>query len=108
MLPAGHPPGRKTATVGLRSLFTRHKKPAPTRTPAPAQVQTVVREPLTPEQLAELNAARAEFLHVAEEAGLKSFRACSVDASRWQDDLETVRAMTALIKETQLRDEDKP
>lgn len=86
--------------MGLRSLFNRHTKPAPSRSPAPHRVQTAASESLTPEQIADLNAAWAEFLRVAEEVGLKSFHACSRDGSRWQDDPESVRAMTALIKDT--------
>ncbi len=71
------------------------------RSPAPMPAQTV-RKPLTPEQLADLNSAWGEFRHVAAEAGVKSFHACSRDGGRWQDDPATVRAMTALIKETHL------
>ncbi|QOT20027.1 hypothetical protein HMI59_25330 (plasmid) [Paenarthrobacter sp. YJN-5] len=54
---------------------------------------------MTPAQLADLAAARTEFLRVAEESGLKSLHACSRDGSHWQDDPESVRAMTALIKD---------
>ncbi|MFF1831136.1 hypothetical protein [Paenarthrobacter sp. NPDC058040] len=85
--------------MGLKSLFTRHTKPAPPRSPAPLGVPAVVREPLTPEQLADLDSARGEFLHVAGEAGLNYVHAYSLDGSRWQDDPEAVRAITALIKE---------
>ena len=95
MLPTGQPLRRKTTTVGLRSLFTRRRTPASS---SPA-VQAAAREPLTPAQLADLAAARTEFLRVAEESGLKSLHACSRDGSHWQDDPESVRTMTALIKD---------
>ncbi|WP_260842545.1 hypothetical protein [Paenarthrobacter nicotinovorans] len=94
--------------MGLRSLFTRRATSSSTRSPAPAPVQARAPEPLTREQMADLEVARVEFLRVAEEAGLKSFHACSRDGSRWQDDAESVRAMTVLVKEAQHAEESIP
>jgi hypothetical protein len=85
--------------VGLRSFFTRR------RTPAAGESSAVVvaadREPLTPAQLADLEVAWAELRQAAQESGVISFRACTRDGSRWQDDLESVRAMTDTIRRTQ-------
>ncbi|MDR7161780.1 hypothetical protein [Arthrobacter sp. BE255] len=84
--------------MGLRSFFTRR------RAPAPAQPSAVVvatkREPLTPAQLADLEAAWAELEQAATEAGV-SFHACTRDGSRWQDDPQSVRAMAETIRRTQ-------
>jgi hypothetical protein len=84
--------------VGLRSFFTRR------RAPAAAQPSAVVvateREPLTPAQLADLEAAWAELQQAAKEAGV-SFHACTRDGSRWQDDPQSVRAMAETIRHTQ-------
>ncbi|BCW86481.1 hypothetical protein NicSoilE8_41540 (plasmid) [Arthrobacter sp. NicSoilE8] len=95
--------------VGLRSFFTRHR--TPTTVPAPAQVPGAVkgqeRTPLSPEELAELDAARKEFLHTAEQAGVKSVHGCSRDGRRWEDDPQTVRAMAAIIRNLHL-DKDTP
>jgi hypothetical protein len=83
--------------VGLRSFFTRR------RAPAAAQPSAVVvateREPLTPAQLADLEAAWAELQQAAKEAGV-SFHACTRDGSRWQDDPQSVRAMADTIRRT--------
>jgi len=85
--------------VGLRSFFTRR------RTPAAAESSAVVvatdREPLTPAQLADLEVAWAELRQAFQESGVTSFHACTRDGSRWQDDLQSVRAMTDTIRRTQ-------
>lgn len=85
--------------MGLRSFFTRH------RAPAAAEPSAVVvapeREPLSPAQLADLEAAWAELQQAAKEAGVPSFHACTRDGSRWQDDPESVRAMAETIRRTQ-------
>lgn len=85
--------------MGLRSFFTRR------RTPATADSSAVVvateREPLTPAQLADLEVAWAELRQAVKESGVISFRACTRDGSRWQEDPESVRAMTDTIRRTQ-------
>lgn len=57
-------------------------------------------EPITPEQLADLESAWGELRQAVEETGVTEFRACTIDGSRWQDDPESVRAMTAAILTT--------
>ena len=85
--------------MGLRSFFTLR------RTPAAAESSAVVvateREPLTPAQLADLEAAWAELRQAAKEAGVTSFHACTREGSRWQDGPESVRAMADTIRRTQ-------
>ncbi|ELT44185.1 hypothetical protein G205_13317 [Arthrobacter nitrophenolicus] len=56
------------------------------------------RAPLTPAQQADLEEAWAELRQAAQEAGVKSFRACTRDGSRWEENLDSVRAMTRTIK----------
>jgi hypothetical protein len=56
------------------------------------------REPLTPAQLADLEAAWAELRQAVQESGATSFRACTRDGSRWQDDSESVRAMADTLR----------
>jgi hypothetical protein len=58
-------------------------------------------EPLTPAQLADLEVAWAELQQAFKEAGVTSFRACTRDGSRWQDNPESVRAMAETIRRTQ-------
>lgn len=85
--------------MGLRNFFTRGKAPAAAE--SSAVVMATEREPLTPAQLADLEAAWAELQQAAKKAGVTSFRACTRDGSRWQDDLESVRAMAETIRRTQ-------
>ncbi|MFJ6272276.1 hypothetical protein ACIQG8_20055 [Pseudarthrobacter oxydans] len=58
------------------------------------------RPALTPAQLADLEAAWSELRQAAQEAGVKSFSACTRDGSRWEENPESVRAMTRMIKDT--------
>ncbi|MEC3853185.1 hypothetical protein [Paenarthrobacter ureafaciens] len=96
--------------MGLRSFFTRLR--TPTTVPASAWVPGTVnkpeRAPLSPEELAELDAARKDFLQAAEQASVKSVHGCSRDGTRWQDDPQTVRAMAALIRDVHHHDKDTP
>jgi hypothetical protein len=45
-----------------------------------------------------LEEAWAELRQAAQDAGVKSFRACTRDGSRWEENLDSVRAMTRTIK----------
>ena len=92
--------GRKKVIVGLRTLFNKHKKPASSR-PVPFTAQAVVDTPLTPEQLADLDSARAELLQLAAEVASRASMPAPRHGSRWQDDPKTIRT----IKETHLKDE---
>lgn len=85
--------------MGLRSFFARRREPAAAESSA-ALVATEP-EPLTPAQLADLEAAWAELRQTATEAGVMSLQACTRDGSRWQDDPQSVRAMAETIRHTQ-------
>lgn len=92
--------------MGLRNFLNRRSLPAEAEAPGTGWVATPVeRALLTPEQLADLDAARAELLQLAAEVGVKSLNACPRDGSRWQDDPKTIRTITALIRETHLRED---
>jgi len=63
--------------VGLRNFLNRRSLPAEAEAPGTGWVATPVeRALLTPEQLADLDAARAELLQLAAEVGVKSLNAC--------------------------------
>jgi hypothetical protein len=85
--------------VGLRSFFNRRRTPA--AGDSSAAVVALGREPLTPAQLADLEVAWAELRQAVQEAGVTSFRGCTRDGSRWQDNPESVRAMADTIRRTQ-------
>jgi len=100
--------------MGLRNFLNWRSLPTEGGTP-PAAVQDapVEQEPLTaghvsPEQLAELDAARAELLQLAAEVGVKSLNACPRDGSRWQDDPETIRTITAVLREAHSEEQRSP
>lgn len=58
----------------------------------------VEREPLTPEQLKDLESAWVELNQAVEESGAKSFHACTRDGRYWGENPASVRAMTAIIR----------
>lgn len=87
--------------MGLREFFGRRRTPAAAASfPAASAVETE-RPPLTPAELADLEEAWVELRQASQEAGVTSFRACTRDGSRWEDNPESVRAMTRMIKGTQ-------
>ncbi|MFJ4286947.1 hypothetical protein ACIPY0_15010 [Paenarthrobacter nicotinovorans] len=93
--------------MGLRHLFTRHRTPppaAPSPAPAPATIHPVEQVPLTTEQEADLEAARTEFAQAIRDAGVNQFHACSRGGSRWQDDQQALRAISALLRDLHLDD----
>ena len=87
--------------MGLREFFGRRRTPAAAESFPVASATETERAPLTPAQLAELEEAWVELRQASQEAGVKSFRACTRDGSRWEDNPESVRAMTRMIKGTQ-------
>ena len=85
----------------LRDFLGRRRTPTASVRPAPvASAVETERPALTPAQLAELEAAWSELRQAAQEAGVKSFSACTRDGSRWEENPESVRAMTRMIKDT--------
>ena len=90
--------------MGLRNFLNRRSQPTEVEPPHTA-ADAPVPASLTPEQLADLDAARAELLQVAAQAGVTSLNACPRDGSRWQDNAKTIRTITAVIREAHLKDE---
>lgn len=85
----------------LRDFFGRRNTPAAAGSFPVASHVEAERPSLTPAQLADLEEAWAELRQAAQEAGVKSFRACTRDGSRWEENLDSVRAMTRTIKDAQ-------
>ena len=61
-------------------------------------VQPEAQEPLTPEQLAELQDAWAELSQAAEGSGVTRLHACSRNSKRWEEDPEAVRGLAATLR----------
>lgn len=83
--------------MGLRNLLGRRRTPTAAE-PLPVAGVETERVPLSPAQLADLEEAWAELRQAAQEAGVTSFRACTRDGSRWEENLDSVRAMTRTIR----------
>ncbi|MEV8132764.1 MULTISPECIES: hypothetical protein [Pseudarthrobacter] len=85
--------------MGLWSWFGRRKK----TTGAGESGQVVAaapeeQEPLSPEQVADLEAAWAELAEAAKESAVTGFRACSRGGKPWQEDPASVRSMVAMLR----------
>jgi len=82
--------------MGLRSIF--RKRPAPAGvTPAAADPEAL--EPLTAEQLVELEAAWAELTAAAEASEVTNFHACTRNGRPWTEDPAAVRAAAATLRD---------
>lgn len=87
--------------MGLRNWLSQHLRPTAAGSAALADTAPMEREQVSPVQLAELEAARADLRLAIQESGVTSLRACTRDGSRWEENLDSVRAMTAAIRSTQ-------
>ena len=86
----------------LRDFLDRRRTPTAAVGPFPvASVAATERPQLDSAQLADLEEAWAELRQAAQEAGVKSFHACTRDGSSWGDNPDTVRAVTRIIQGTQ-------
>lgn len=94
-------------TLGLRNFLGRRRTRA-AADPMPVAAVETERVTLSPAQLADLEEAWAELRQVAQEAGVTSFRACTRDGSHWEENLDSVRAITRTIKGTQEYTTDRP
>jgi hypothetical protein len=100
---------KERLAVGLRNFLKRRSLLAEVEPPRAAVVAAPVeRVPLAPEQLADLDAARAELLQLAAEVGVKSLNACPRDGSRWQDNPTTIRTITAVLREAHFEERTSP
>ena len=82
---------RAPATAGGRSAFT-------------AAIEPKEQEPVTPEQIADLNAAWAELARAVKESAVTGFHACSRGRNPWQEDPAAVRSMAALLRRVNAED----
>ena len=80
----------------MRSLF-RKRPSAAGATAAAAGPEEV--EPLTAEQLMELEAAWAELTAAAEASEMTNFHACTRNGRPWTEDPAAVRAVAATLRE---------
>ena len=85
----------------LRDFLGRRRTSAAAEPFSAASPVKAERPPLTPAQLADLEEAWVELRQAAQEAGVRSFRACTRDGSRWEENPDSVRAMTRTIKDVQ-------
>jgi hypothetical protein len=84
--------------LGLRNVLSR-RGPVVAGTPvSTVVVQPAAQEPLTPEQLAELQEAWAELSRAAEGSGVTGLHACSRNGKRWEEDPEAVRGLAATLR----------
>ncbi|TNB67194.1 hypothetical protein FHJ30_20680 [Arthrobacter sp. BB-1] len=91
--------------MGLRSLFGRRQRGSGAAdAPIMASESPAADEPFTPEQLAELQEAWAEFNEAAKGSGASSVHACTRNSKPWQEDAASVRSMAALLR--RVRDEE--
>lgn len=61
-------------------------------------------DPLTPEQVADLNAAWAELAEAVAESPVIGFHACSCGSKPWQKDPAAVRNVAAIIRRVDVAD----
>ena len=86
--------------MGLRSFFQRTPARAEVSRPATAvQTASVEREPLSPEQLSELQEAWVELTEAARGSKVTSFHACTRAVGPWTEDPPAVRAVAATLRE---------
>jgi acyl-CoA reductase-like NAD-dependent aldehyde dehydrogenase len=84
--------------MGLRSFFRGRTAMAGETAVSKAVIAPAVPEPLTPEDLAELQEAWAELAEAAKDSAVKSFHACTRNGKPWQEDPASVRSMAAMLR----------
>ena len=91
--------------MGVRSIF--RKRPA-TADATPAAAVPETREPLTAEQLRELEAAWAELAAAWEASELTNFHAWTRTDPSWTEDPRAVRAVAATLREFPAAEDQPP
>ncbi len=84
--------------MGLRSFFKRRPAAAGEKVVSTAVTDPTAPEPLTPEELAELQDAWAELAQAAKDSAVNSFHACTRNGKPWQEDPASVRSMAAMLR----------
>ncbi|ADX75262.1 hypothetical protein Asphe3_41970 (plasmid) [Pseudarthrobacter phenanthrenivorans Sphe3] len=92
--------------MGLWSRFARRRTPAAAagRPVFVAAIEPKEQDPVTPEQMADLNAAWSELAEAAKESAVTGFHACSRGRKPWQEDPAAVRSMAALLRRVHAED----
>lgn len=85
--------------MGLRSIFRKRPATAGTADATHAAAGPETREPLTAEQLRDLEAAWAELAAAQEASELTNFHACTRTDRPWTEDPAAVRAVAATLRE---------
>ncbi|QOT24082.1 hypothetical protein [Paenarthrobacter sp. YJN-D] len=85
--------------MGLRDFFGKRPAAAGTSDSFAVLDTPQLQEPLTPEQLADLQQAWAELAQAAEGSDLISLHACSRNGKRWEEDPVAVRGPAATLRE---------
>jgi hypothetical protein len=85
--------------MGLRSIFRKRPATAGTADATPAAGGPEPAEPLTAEQLMDLEVARADLAAAQEASELTNFHACTRTGRPWTEDLAAVRAVAATLRE---------
>lgn len=90
--------------MGLRGFFRiRRTTAADTAVAAAAGGDSTETEPLTADQLADLQAAWSELTEAAKASGVKNIHACTRNGEPWQGDAAAVRGIASTLRN--LRDE---
>jgi len=84
--------------MGLWSFFSRRAAAARAAAPVIAAREPEPQEPLTAEQLAELQDAWAELAEATESSGATGLHACSRNGRPWQEDPAAVRGLAAILR----------
>jgi hypothetical protein len=85
--------------MGLRSIFRKRPATAGTADATPAAGGPETREPLTAEQLMDLEEAWADLASAAEASELTNVHACTRTGRSWTEDPAAVRAVAATLRE---------
>jgi hypothetical protein len=85
--------------MGLRSIFRKRPAAAGTADARPAAGGPEPAEPLTAEQLMDLEEAWADLAAAQEASELANFHACTRSGRSWTEDLAAVRAVAATLRE---------
>ncbi len=84
--------------MDLRSFFRRRRTTSGAKESTPAAGTPTTPDPLAPERAEDVEQAWIELRKAAEGSGVRTFRACARDGSRWEDDPAAVRRLAAILR----------
>lgn len=82
--------------MGLRSLFKKRPATAGDELPAAPRPEP---EPLSPQQMAELQEAWTELNQAKKDMGVTRLLACTRGGPSWEENPETVRSLAAFLRQ---------